>query len=61
MPSKAKELLLCIESLGHAAFIFVNKKLQGNLLAQKIAEDFVQFLHTCILVIKHMFKDILEI
>jgi hypothetical protein len=30
MPGKAKELLLCIESFGHAAFIFVNKKLQGT-------------------------------
>ena len=30
MPSKGKELLLCMESLGHAAFIFVNKKLQGT-------------------------------
>ncbi len=31
------------------------------LLAQKIAEDFVQFLHIDILVIKQMFEDVLKI
>ena len=30
MPGKEKELLLHIESLGHAALVFVNKRLQGT-------------------------------
>jgi len=30
MPGKEKDYLLHIESLGHAALVFVNKRLQGS-------------------------------